>query len=61
MKFVIGRRENIVGKGQNAGYQYFLLFPTMFSKSFFSRIIKSRDCASLIALQEKKGKEALAQ
>ena len=23
--------ENIVGKGENAGYQHFLLFPTMFS------------------------------
>ena len=23
---------NIVGKGKNAGYQYFLLFPTMFSE-----------------------------
>ena len=26
---------NIVGKGENAGYQHFLLFPTMFSKDFF--------------------------
>ena len=27
--FVSGRVENIVGKGENAGYQHFLLFPTM--------------------------------
>ena len=24
--------ENFVGKGENAGYQHFLLFPTIFSK-----------------------------
>ena len=36
--------ENIVGKGENAGNQYFLLFPTMFSTipktnlNFFSNI-----------------------
>ena len=26
-KFVLGRVENIVGKGEDAGYQHFLLFP----------------------------------
>ena len=26
-KLVLGREENIVGKGENAGYQHFLLFP----------------------------------
>ena len=31
MIFVFDRVENIVGKGENAGYQHFLLFPTMFS------------------------------
>ena len=25
--FLLGRVENIVGKGENAGYQHFLLFP----------------------------------
>ena len=35
--------ENIVGKGENAIYQIFS-FPTMFSKAFFLRVIKSRDC-----------------
>ena len=44
MKFVFGRVENIVGKGENAEYQHFLLFPQMFSKAFFSRGVKSRDC-----------------
>ena len=27
LKFALGRVENIVGKGENAGYQHFLLFP----------------------------------
>ena len=27
LKFVMGRVENIVGKGENAGNQHFLLFP----------------------------------
>ena len=27
--------ENIVGKGENAGYQHFLLFPQCFLKAFF--------------------------
>ena len=26
LKFALGRVENIVGKGENAGYQYFLFF-----------------------------------
>ena len=30
LKFVFGRKENIVGKGKNAGYQHFLLFPQCF-------------------------------
>ena len=30
-------------KGENAGYQHFLLFPTMFSKGFFSRVVKAQD------------------
>ena len=34
LKFFFGWVENIVGKGENADYQHFLLFPTMFSKSF---------------------------
>ena len=27
LKCVLGQVENIVGKGENAGYQHFLLFP----------------------------------
>ena len=33
LKFWFGRVENIVGKGENAGYQHFLLFPQCFQKS----------------------------
>ena len=43
-RFGLGRVQNIVGKGENAGYQHFLLFPTMFSKGAYSRVIKIRDC-----------------
>ena len=45
LKLVLGIVENIVGKGENAGNQHFLLFPQcFFSKSFLSRGVKSRDC-----------------
>ena len=44
LKFVIGRVENIVGKGKNAGNQHFFPFETMFSKGFFPTVVKSPDC-----------------
>ena len=34
-KLVFDRVENIVGKDENAGYQHFPFFPTMFSKALF--------------------------
>ena len=38
LKFVYGRVENVVGKGENAGYQYFPLFHNVcFQKSFLFR------------------------
>ena len=39
LKFVLGwfRLENMVGKAENAGFQHFLLFHTMFSKGLFLR------------------------
>ena len=43
--FVIDGIENIVVKGENAGYQHFLLFPQCFQKGFFLRVVReSRDC-----------------
>ena len=32
---VFDRIENIEGKGENVGYQYFLLFPQCFGKASF--------------------------
>ena len=37
---VFVRVENIVGKGENAGYQHFLLFPQCFPKDSTSRVLK---------------------
>ena len=34
--------ESTVGKGENAGYQHFVLFPTVFFKDVFFRVV-SRD------------------
>ena len=39
-KIVLGRVENIVGKGENAGYQYFFLFPQCFLKLSFPEVLK---------------------
>ena len=36
--------ENIMGKGENDGFLTFYTFPKMFSKIFFFKVIKSRDC-----------------
>ena len=32
--------------GENAGDQYFLLFPIMFSKVFNVRVVKTQDCVA---------------
>ena len=44
LKFVLGKVENIVGKGENAGKPAFSPLPTMFSKGFFLRVVQSRNC-----------------
>ena len=41
LKFVLGRVENIVGKGENAGNQHFLLFPKCFEKASFSSYLQA--------------------
>ena len=43
LKIVLGRVENIVGKGENAENQHFLLFPQCFQNVFFFNVGKSRD------------------
>ena len=40
LKFVLGKVENIVGKGENAGYQHFLLFPQRFQKVSYTGLLK---------------------
>ena len=39
-KFVLVWVENIVGKGENTGYQYFLLPPQCFQKPSLLRLLK---------------------
>ena len=45
IKFLSEKVENNVGKGENAGYQHFLLFPQCFKKISFLRVDKCRNCA----------------
>ena len=40
VKFVLVRVENIVEKGENAGYQHILLFPQCFQKTSFQGSLK---------------------
>ena len=42
-KFVLKRVKNIMGKGENAGYQYLLLFQQWFLKASLP-VVKSCDC-----------------
>ena len=37
---LLDRVENIVEKGENAGYQHFLLFPQYFQKACFPGLLK---------------------
>ena len=47
LKLVLGRVENIVGRGENAAFSP---FPTMFSKGFFLRVVKTQDCVLELTL-----------
>ena len=40
LKFLFERVENIVGNGENAGYQYVLLFPQCFPKDFYTGLLQ---------------------
>ena len=40
MIFVFDRVENIVGKGENACYQHYLLFPQCFQRAFYPGSLK---------------------
>ena len=48
--FVLGRVENIKGKGENADYLYFLLFPQYFLKASLSGSLKSGLCGKVLKL-----------
>ena len=41
---LFNRVENTKGNGENASFQHYLLFATMFSKASFLRLVKSQDC-----------------
>ena len=42
MQFLLANLENIVKKkGENAGYQHFLLFPQCFQKTLFLMVVES--------------------
>ena len=49
-KFLSKRVENYVEKGGNAGYKHFSPFPTMFSKDYFFKVIKSWNCVVEVTL-----------
>ena len=40
LNFLFGRVENLVWKGENAGYQHFLLFPTCFHMASYKGSLK---------------------
>ena len=40
LKFMFGRVENFVGKGENAGNQHFFLLPQCFKKISFDDVLK---------------------
>ena len=40
LKIILGRKENIVRKGENAVYQHFLLFPQCFQKTSLLGLLK---------------------
>ena len=47
-KFLLGWVESIAGKGENAGYQHFLLFPQCFQKPSVSGSLKLGLCGKEI-------------
>ena len=49
------RVENILGIGENAGYQHFLLFPQCFQKASCFKVVKSGDCVVKSSTQTHKG------
>ena len=50
LKFVLGRVDNIVEKGENAGYQHFLLFQQCFQSFHFQTCLRSELCGKRLLL-----------
>ena len=44
LNFILGMAENFVGKEEKCPLPPFSSFPTMFSKDFFLRVVRSQDC-----------------
>ena len=47
-KFIFDRVENIAGKGENAGYQHFLLFPECFQMLIIKNLSKFEEISSVL-------------
>ena len=45
-KPVFGKVENIVGKGENAGYQHVVIFPQCFQKASFQGSLRLGLCGT---------------
>ena len=45
--------ENTLGKGENAGYQHFLLFQQYFQKSFLLGVINCPDCVVRVKAEQR--------
>ena len=43
LKTVYGKVENIVGKGENAGYHHFLPFSQCFEQAYLLSVVRSWD------------------
>ena len=56
IEFVFERVENIVGKGENAGYQHFLLFLPCFQRTSYPGSLKPGLCAEDDITFQPKGK-----
>ena len=50
--FASDREENILGKGENAGFQHFLLFLKCFQKPFLKAFCLEADCLRVIRTQK---------
>ena len=57
LTFVLGRVENIVGKGENAGYQHFLFFLQCFQKVSFLGVSLNTQSPSLVSVKTKERHE----